>query len=85
MGWVKSVDDFNRLAKVKFEALSLDGIAPTGEKLLLIMPMTYMNLSGQSVQAAMNFYQLAPADVMIVLDDMALPSFDAGMPPGLPV
>src|SRR5450432_4262714 len=44
------------------------------EKLLLLKPMTYMNLSGKSVQAAMNFYQLAPADVMIVLDDLALPS-----------
>src|SRR5260370_12911501 len=32
-----------------------------------------MNLSGRSVQAAVAFYNLTPADVMIVLDDVALP------------
>jgi PTH1 family peptidyl-tRNA hydrolase len=32
-----------------------------------------MNLSGRSVQAAKAFYQLADADLMIVLDDIALP------------
>ncbi len=35
--------------------------------------MTYMNLSGRSVQAAMAFYHLSPADIMVVLDDLALP------------
>ena len=73
MRWVSSVDEFNRLAKTKFEGLSLDGTAPNGEKTLLLMPMTFMNNSGRSVQAAMNFYQLTPSDVMIVLDDIALP------------
>ena len=37
LGWVKSVDEFNRLAKVKFDALTLDGTMPSGEKLLLLM------------------------------------------------
>jgi len=32
-----------------------------------------MNLSGRAVQAAKSFYQVAPAEVMIVLDDLALP------------
>ncbi len=43
------------------------------EKLLLLKPTTYMNDSGRSVQAAMAFYQLLPADVIVVLDDLALP------------
>lgn len=73
-GWVRSVDEFNRLAKQKFNGLCLDGDAPSGEKTLLLMPMTFMNLSGQSVQAAMSFYQLVATDVLIVLDDVALPS-----------
>lgn len=72
-GWVRSVNEFNRLAKTRFESLTLDGAAPTGEKTLLLMPMTFMNLSGRSVQSAMSFYQLTPDDVMIVLDDIALP------------
>jgi PTH1 family peptidyl-tRNA hydrolase len=73
LGWVGSVDEFNRLAKVKFEALTLDGSAPSGEKLLLMMPMTYMNVSGRSLQAAAGFFQVPPADLMVVLDEMALP------------
>src|SRR5436309_11800118 len=37
------------------------------------MPKTFMNCSGRSVQSEMSFYQLTPQDMMIVLDDLALP------------
>jgi len=77
MGWIGSAEQFNTMARNKFGALTLDGtvsLASGGsEKLLLVKPMTYMNLSGRSVQAAMSFYQLTPADIMIALDDIALP------------
>jgi PTH1 family peptidyl-tRNA hydrolase len=73
LGWVQSVDEFNRLAKTKFESLALEGMAPNGEKALLLMPMTFMNDSGRSVAAAMGFYQLSAQDLMVVLDDLALP------------
>ena len=43
------------------------------EKVLLLKPMTFMNLSGKSVQAAMAFYQIPPTGIMVVLDDLALP------------
>ena len=77
LGWV-SKGDFDRLAKSKFESLMFDGVvARSGggepERLVLLKPATYMNLSGRAVHAAMSFYQLAPADIMIVLDDLALP------------
>ena len=76
-GWVSSAGDFNRLAKEKFEALAVDGAMQLSgggtEKVLLLKPMTYMNLSGRSVQAALAFYQLTPADLLVVLDDVALP------------
>src|SRR5687768_4860601 len=71
LGWVAK-GEFDRMARTKFEGLAVDGTIGE-EKLLLLKPMTYMNLSGQAVQAAMAFYQLSPADVMIVLDDLALP------------
>jgi PTH1 family peptidyl-tRNA hydrolase len=75
LGWIGSAADFGRQARTKFEGLALDGSlgSGSGEKLLLLKPTTYMNLSGRSVQAAMAFYQLTPADVMVVLDDLALP------------
>jgi len=39
----------------------------------LLKPQTYMNLSGESVNALARFYQIEPARVLVVLDDMALP------------
>lgn len=66
--------EFDRLAKAKFNGLVMDGALPGGgEKLLLLKPLTYMNLSGKSVQSAMAFYQLSPPDILIALDDLALP------------
>jgi len=76
-GWTRgSSDDFGRLARAKFDALTLDGTVTVGgrsEKVMLLKPLTYMNLSGRAVQAAMAFYQLTPPEIMVVLDDLALP------------
>lgn len=69
--------DFDRIARSNFEGLALDGpvmLAPQKqERILLLKPLTYMNLSGKSVQAAKAFYQLSDDDLIIVLDDVALP------------
>lgn len=77
LGVVSGPDDFDRTARSKFDALTMDASVrrPDGssEKLLLLKPMTYMNLSGKSVQASMAFYRVSPAELMIVLDDLALP------------
>jgi peptidyl-tRNA hydrolase, PTH1 family len=42
-------------------------------KVLLVKPETFMNLSGQSVRQFMDFYQVQPADVLVVCDDINLP------------
>jgi peptidyl-tRNA hydrolase, PTH1 family len=77
LGLIAGGDYFNVLARHRFDGLTLDANVPLAsggsEKLLLLKPITFMNLSGRSVQAAMAFYQVPPADVMIVLDDLALP------------
>ncbi|HEX4793240.1 MAG TPA: aminoacyl-tRNA hydrolase [Humisphaera sp.] len=86
LGWTFSAGEFDRLAKTKFDGLAMDGATTAADgqslKLLLLKPLTYMNLSGKSVQAAMAFYQLSPADVMIVLDDLALPCGRIRLRPG---
>lgn len=41
-----------------------------GEKAVLIKPMTYMNLSGESVRAYMDYYKVALDDLIVVYDDM---------------
>ncbi len=51
----------------KFQGLLADGMIG-GEKVLVLKPQTYMNLSGQSVQAAAAFYKI-PADQIIVFHD----------------
>ncbi len=77
LGWVAKPEQFRKQSRSKFDGLAIGGAvsrtAGTDEKVLLLQPMTYMNVSGRSVQSAMAFYQLTPADVMIVLDDLALP------------
>ena len=44
-----------------------------GEKILILKPETYMNLSGESVQEAVHFYKLTPADVIVFHDELDLP------------
>lgn len=41
-----------------------------GEKVILLKPTTYMNLSGESVQAVMDFYNLYNEDVVVIYDDL---------------
>ncbi len=64
------------IAKSKFNALVMDGMIG-GEKVLLARPMTFMNRSGQCVSEIMRFYQLEPAeDLLVVVDDVSLPLGD---------
>src|SRR4051794_26979498 len=44
-----------------------------GEKVVLVAPQTYMNLSGHAVREAVNWYHVELDEVMIVFDDMDLP------------
>lgn len=44
-----------------------------GKHLLLLKPLTYMNNSGNSVTAAMNFYKISPASLWVVHDELDLP------------
>lgn len=46
-----------------------------GQKVLLVKPQTYMNLSGESVRAVMDFYKLnAEKDIIVISDDISLPT-----------
>ncbi len=43
-----------------------------GEKVVLAQPVTYMNLSGESVRELMDFYKVSPEEVIIIYDDVSL-------------
>lgn len=43
-----------------------------GEKVIIVKPMTYMNLSGEAVVKIVNYYKIELADMIVVVDDLAL-------------
>ncbi len=43
------------------------------ENLILVKPTSYMNRSGEPILAAAQFYKITPAEMLVILDDMALP------------
>ncbi len=57
--------------RAKFQGSISEGVLG-GEKVLLLKPETFMNLSGQSVGEAMRFYKLAPEDITVLHDELDL-------------
>lgn len=53
----------------KDNALVSDAVVD-GEKVLLVKPTTYMNLSGDAISKLARFYKLAPADILVIYDDI---------------
>ena len=43
-----------------------------GQKVLLVKPQTFMNLSGESLRGVMDFYKLEPSDFIVIFDDISL-------------
>lgn len=44
-----------------------------GQKALLLLPQTFMNLSGQAVQQAAAYYRIPPERILVLFDDISLP------------
>jgi len=64
-------DKFQKRARLVVGAIALPGDA--AQRVLLAKPMTYMNVSGEAVAALAAFYKIAPADILVVCDDLDLP------------
>lgn len=43
-----------------------------GQKVLLVKPLTFMNLSGECVRPIADYYKIAPEDILVIYDDIAL-------------
>ena len=56
----------------RFQGLFSEGMVG-GQKVRLLKPLTYMNRSGQSVRAAIDWYKVQPQSVLVIYDDMDLP------------
>lgn len=55
----------------KFKALIGEGFHK-GEKIILVKPQTYMNLSGESLIQVMNYYDIDPSEILVISDDLDL-------------
>ncbi len=62
-----------RIRTKGFSALYGEGRIGT-ERVVLVKPQTYMNLSGDAVQSLMHFYKLAPDRLIVLYDDIDLPT-----------
>lgn len=58
--------------KKKFNALYGEG-SWLGERVALLKPQTFMNLSGRSVAEALRFYKVSPDDLIVIHDELDLP------------
>ncbi len=59
--------------KIRFRALLGEGMV-AGEKVILVKPSTFMNASGESVGEIVRYYDIEPEKVIVVQDDVALPT-----------
>lgn len=60
-----------KISKVKHKALIGDGTIH-GERVLLVKPQTYMNLSGESVRDIIEWYKIPVSNLIIIYDDIDL-------------
>jgi PTH1 family peptidyl-tRNA hydrolase len=58
--------------KDKYKAALAEGVV-AGEKIIVLKPHTYYNLSGDAVLAVKQFYKIDNADIVVVHDELALP------------
>ena len=65
-------DKYNiEVSRIKFKGVYGEGFI-NGEKIILLKPTTYMNLSGESVREVMDFYKLSEEDILVIYDDVSL-------------
>lgn len=61
-----------KVDKGKFQGLYGQGVY-NGQKILLLMPQTYMNLSGRSVLQLSAYFNIPPQRIIVMFDDISLP------------
>lgn len=72
------VDELARLQNLSFKSeAKYHGLTARGQlhghEMLLLKPQTFMNVSGRAVGALAQFYKIAPAEILVVHDELDLP------------
>ena len=55
----------------KHKALCGRGVIE-GQKVILVKPQTFMNLSGESIRAVVDYYKISPEEIIVIYDDISL-------------
>lgn len=63
-----------RVDRIKFKSL-IGEMNINGEKVILVKPQTFMNLSGEAVREVMNFYKVDLENLLVVVDDIDITPF----------
>lgn len=63
-----------RVDRIKFKSL-IGEMNINGEKVILVKPQTFMNLSGEAVREVMNFYKVDLKNLLVVVDDIDITPF----------
>ena len=71
--FAKSLPDVSLVGNKRFQGETGE-FRSAGERTVLLKPTTYMNRSGQAVRAVLDWYKLEPSAVLVVYDDMDLPT-----------
>ena len=69
-----SLADNKRFQGITGEFRSVGGASTPDSRIVLLKPTTYMNKSGQAVRAVLDWYKLEPTAVLVIYDDMDLPT-----------
>nr|MBQ6243060.1 aminoacyl-tRNA hydrolase [Lachnospiraceae bacterium] len=76
-GW-HALDELARISGIRIYVNRNGGLTGSGfykgEKLLLVKPLTYMNLSGECIGTLARYYKIPPEDVFVICDDVYLPA-----------
>ena len=70
------LDELARRAHVAFESAPVNALVArirTPDAVLLVKPLTFMNLSGQAVGELIRYFKIDPADLLVVVDEVQLP------------
>ena len=62
-----------KINKIGFNSLYGEGTV-YGEKLIMVKPQTFMNISGKAVLAVKSFYKLENSDMLVIYDDISMPA-----------
>ena len=62
-----------KIDRLKFKSLMGEGRIK-GHRCLFLKPQTFMNLSGEAVRDAADFYKIKPENIIVIYDDISLPT-----------